>query len=103
LDRGADIEGTFAREPIDAEGRFNARIEIDRVRRHLLAMKPEQAETVFLHDVLNHKLAEIAVLMGVSLAAATSRLVRGRRELYRRLASDGLAESAQRIDRVTTG
>jgi DNA-directed RNA polymerase specialized sigma24 family protein len=49
-------------------------------------MKPERAETVFLHDVLGHDLAEIALLTRVSVAAAQSRLVRGRRELRHRLA-----------------
>jgi DNA-directed RNA polymerase specialized sigma24 family protein len=43
---------------------------------------------VFLHDVLGHQLAEVALIMRVSVAAATSRLVRGRRELYRRIDSD---------------
>jgi len=89
LDRGADLEaGAATYTTVNAENSASARIEINRVRRHLLAMKPEQAETVFLHDALDHKLAEIAILMQVSVAAATSRLVRGRRELYRRLDAD---------------
>jgi RNA polymerase sigma factor (sigma-70 family) len=92
LDRGADLEGGAASyTTANAENQASARIEIDRVRKHLLAMKPEQAETVFLHDVLDHKLAEIALLMQASVAASTSRLVRGRRELYRRLDADNKA------------
>ncbi|HWA78656.1 MAG TPA: RNA polymerase sigma factor [Polyangiaceae bacterium] len=71
-----------------AENVAAASLELDRVRRHLLSMKSEQAETVFLHDVLGHQLAEVALIMRVSVAAATSRLVRGRRELYRRIDSD---------------
>jgi RNA polymerase sigma-70 factor (ECF subfamily) len=47
-------------------------------------MKPEHAETLVLHDALGHELSEIAVLMGVSVAAAQSRLIRGRKELLRR-------------------
>lgn len=94
LDRGVDFEGTKLNVGPDAENQASARLEIDRVRKHLLAMKPEQAETVFLHDVLDHKLAEIALLMQVSVAAATSRLVRGRRELYRRLAAEQKSEPA---------
>lgn len=88
LDRGTDLDDVGARVELDAENQASARIEVDRVRKHLLAMKPEQAETLFLHDVLDHKLAEIALLMRVSVAAATSRLVRGRRELHKRLLSD---------------
>ncbi|MGC4094841.1 MAG: RNA polymerase sigma factor [Polyangiaceae bacterium] len=100
LDRGADLEGASSMHiSADAENQASARIEIDRVRKHLLAMKPEQAETVFLHDVLDHKLAEIALLMQVSIAAATSRLVRGRRELYRRLDADTKRESRSLVAR----
>jgi DNA-directed RNA polymerase specialized sigma24 family protein len=37
---------------------------------------------------MGHPLAEIAQLTGSSIAAAQSRLVRGRKELMRRLAAD---------------
>jgi len=45
-----------------------------------------RAETVALHDIWGHNLREIAVLTGVSIAAAQSRLVRGRREILRFIA-----------------
>jgi RNA polymerase sigma-70 factor (ECF subfamily) len=44
-------------------------------------MNRERSEAVVLHDLLGHDLAEIARLTGVSVAAAQSRLVRGRREV----------------------
>jgi RNA polymerase sigma-70 factor (ECF subfamily) len=66
------------------EAQLEARSEIEQLEQILSTMKPEQAETVFLHDGLGHELAEVARLMGVSVAAAQSRLVRGRKELFRR-------------------
>ena len=66
------------------EAQLEARSEIEQLEQILSSMKPEQAETVFLHDGLGHELSEIARLMGVSVAAAQSRLVRGRKELFRR-------------------
>lgn len=53
-----------------------------KVLRHSLGkISPEKAETVVLFEVMGHDLPEIASLTGVSLAAAQSRLVRGRKEL----------------------
>jgi len=88
LDREVTVEGSVVPARTDSESLAAARVELDRVRRHMLAMKPDQAQTVFLHDVLGHELAEIALMTQVSVAAAQSRLVRGRRELYRRLDSE---------------
>jgi len=66
------------------EAQLEARSEIEQLEQILSTMKPEHAETVFLHDALGHELSEIARLMGVSVAAAQSRLVRGRKELFRK-------------------
>lgn len=85
VDRGAHIESSNVVVRANAEAMTLARIELAHVREHLLAMKPKHAEAVFFHDVLGHPLTEVAVLTRVSVSAATSRLVRGRRELYRRL------------------
>lgn len=76
--------GSHAHAP-DAEALSLAREDIERLRRHLTRMKPDRAQAVFLHDVLGHELAEIAVMEDISVAAAQSRLVRGRRDLYKRL------------------
>jgi RNA polymerase sigma-70 factor, ECF subfamily len=74
----------------DLERTAGARADLERVRWLLAQMKPERAETVFLHDVLGHDLAEIALMTRVSVAAAQSRLVRGRRELRERLSKEQL-------------
>jgi RNA polymerase sigma-70 factor (ECF subfamily) len=82
-----DVDYTDPEPPAspDVERAAGARAELHRVRALLSAMRPERAETVFLHDVLGHELSDIAVMMNVSVAAAQSRLVRGRRELRQRL------------------
>jgi RNA polymerase sigma-70 factor, ECF subfamily len=61
------------------------RLDLQRVQAALARMDPKKAEVLILHDVFGHQLSEIAVLTNVSVAAAQSRLVRGRRELSRRL------------------
>jgi RNA polymerase sigma-70 factor, ECF subfamily len=72
------------------------RRELQTVRAELASMNPGRAEALFLHDVLGHDLAEIAALTGVSIAAAQSRLVRGRHELMERLGRDLKGRGAQR-------
>jgi RNA polymerase sigma-70 factor, ECF subfamily len=67
-----------------AERQLEARSEIAQLQQILASMNPQQAETLMLHDALGHELSEIAVMTGVSVAAAQSRLVRGRKELLRR-------------------
>jgi RNA polymerase sigma-70 factor (ECF subfamily) len=75
---------------VDVERHVGAKEALGVVRQHLAHMDADRAETLLLHDVMGHELAEIAVLTGVSVAAAQSRLVRGRKELQRRLSNDGL-------------
>jgi RNA polymerase sigma-70 factor (ECF subfamily) len=86
LDRDTDGAAMSERKPtMEAERNLEARSRLALVRQHLVAMKPALAEAIFLHDALGHDLAEIALMTGTSVAAAQSRLVRGRKELFRRL------------------
>jgi RNA polymerase sigma-70 factor (ECF subfamily) len=61
---------------------------VERVMRHLDQMVHERAWTFLLHDVHGYSLDEVASITGTSVAAAQSRLVRGRRELHERIAND---------------
>jgi RNA polymerase sigma-70 factor (ECF subfamily) len=73
----------------DVEAQVIARREVERVRIELARMNPDRAMAVMIHDVLGLSLAEMARLTDVSMTAAQSRLVRGRRELRERLATEG--------------
>ena len=55
-----------------------------RVERELIGLGPHKANVVFLHDVLGHQLDEVARILDISVAAAQSRLVRGRRQIIDR-------------------
>jgi RNA polymerase sigma-70 factor (ECF subfamily) len=76
------------REPPDFEAHLIARGELERLRHHLAAMDPGRAITVVLHDVFGVSLAETARLSAVSMSAAQSRLVRGRREIRERMTNE---------------
>ena len=54
---------------------------LDQVHQALARMGPDKASVVYLHDLLGYQLAEVAQMVGTSVAAAQSRLVRGRREI----------------------
>jgi RNA polymerase sigma-70 factor, ECF subfamily len=70
-----------------------------RISEHLAAMRPDRSWTFLLHDVCGYSLEEIAQMSGISVAAAQSRLVRGRHEVHERIAADpSLAEVLERGD-----
>jgi RNA polymerase sigma-70 factor (ECF subfamily) len=86
LDRNAEpTEGVSGG---DLERASHARAQLRRVMSALSVMNRRRAQAVFLHDIEGYALHEISALTGVSLAAAQSRLVRGRRELLKRLEKD---------------
>ncbi len=83
----------FARAPLEdsstllgvAPAAFASREALAIVRAHLLKMDERRAMTFFMHDVEGYSLQEISEITGASVAAAQSRLVRGRHELHARL------------------
>lgn len=72
--------------PTTLERALESRAELRVLQIAASSMASKYAHTVLLHDLAGYELAEIAAGMGVSLAAAQSRLVRGRRELMKRCA-----------------
>lgn len=85
--RGLDSHELEACAPIDSRDRTYARLELDKVRQVLAQMRTTKSEVLILHDVHGYNLNEIAVMLDVTVAAAQSRLVRGRTEFKKRLAS----------------
>lgn len=65
-----------------------ARSTLKRVMQHLDAIDEAKAWAYVLHDVCGYDLREVAQITDSTVAAAQSRLVRGRRELRERLAGD---------------
>jgi RNA polymerase sigma-70 factor (ECF subfamily) len=61
---------------------------VERVLVALGKMDQNRAWTYLLHDVYGYDLKEVAEITDVSLSAAQSRLVRGRRDLHERIARD---------------
>ncbi len=58
------------------------------VAEHLCTMREDRSWAFLLHDVCGYSLDEIAHICGISIVAAQSRLVRGRREIHDRIAAD---------------
>jgi RNA polymerase sigma factor (sigma-70 family) len=54
---------------------------LHRVKSALMGLSPHKANVVFLHDILGHQLDEVAGILGITVSAAQSRLVRGRRHI----------------------
>jgi RNA polymerase sigma-70 factor (ECF subfamily) len=69
-------------------GSVAARQAIHRVHAELERMNQDRVWTFLLHDVYGYDLKEVGQITGASLAAAQSRLVRGRREIHQRIKQD---------------
>jgi RNA polymerase sigma-70 factor (ECF subfamily) len=76
-----DVPRTVQQQPV-------ARGMVARVAHHLGQISYDRAWTFLMHDVHGYSLEEIASISGTTVAAAQSRLVRGRRELHERIAAD---------------
>ncbi len=72
----------------DGESLTAARRELERVRRALAEVHPDNAEVLVLREVNELELPEIARLLNLSMTATYSRLSRGKKELLERLASN---------------
>jgi RNA polymerase sigma-70 factor (ECF subfamily) len=74
--------------PVQVERSSASRQLLGRIAGHLDLMNADRVWAFLLHDVLGHDLHEIAEMTGTTVAAAQSRLSRGRRELHLRVADD---------------
>jgi len=76
------------------------RSAIRRVAEHLDRIETNHAWTFVLHDAMGYDLREVAASTGVSVAAAQSRLVRGRRALHESIGQDpDLADTLEEMER----
>jgi RNA polymerase sigma-70 factor (ECF subfamily) len=93
--------GPDPREPrLGSDGGAILRSVLHRVGDHLETMNADMAWAFLLHDVIGCDLEEVARLTGISVAAAQTRLSRGRRDLHRRFAGD--PELVGRLEDVGT-
>lgn len=69
----------------DSESLAAARQELERVRRALADVHPDNAEVLVLRELNEMELPEIARLLNLSMTATYSRLSRGKKELMDRL------------------
>jgi RNA polymerase sigma factor (sigma-70 family) len=84
FDHPVDAEDVAARSRslgANPEQLADVREQLNRYRDALWRLCPTKARVVYLHDVLGHRLDEIADMLSISGAAAQSRLVRGRKEV----------------------
>jgi RNA polymerase sigma-70 factor (ECF subfamily) len=96
LDTDDFVSRSSRRTGRDTMGRSAVR----RVAEHLDRLEANQAWTFVLHDAMGYDLREVARITGVSVAAAQSRLVRGRRALHESIGQDAeLADTLEELER----
>ena len=71
-----------------ASTRRRLREALRQVADHLCSMHEDRSWAFLLHDVCGYSLDEVAHICRISVVAAQSRLVRGRREIHDRIAGD---------------
>ena len=84
----------LARELPDAE--LERQRLLERLATHFAALRPRQRLPLVLRLVQGYSVSEIAVLLGLSVEATKKRLLRGRRELLRRVSRDPVCRGALR-------
>ena len=68
--------------------RLECRDAVRRMATHLVAMSKDRARVFVLHDIYGFSLDDVSRTCRISVTAAQSRLVRGRRDLHGRVAED---------------
>jgi RNA polymerase sigma factor (sigma-70 family) len=81
-------EQSLASSGPNIEAQTAARLELERVRRVLPLVHPDNAQVLVLHELNDLSLSEIGATLGLSASAVQTRLWRGRKELLERLASE---------------
>jgi RNA polymerase sigma-70 factor (ECF subfamily) len=85
---GVELDTGATRSSQHAGREVAMRSLLGRLRVHLEAIDENKAWTFVLHDVCGYDLREIADITGATVAAAQTRLTRGRREIHERIAAD---------------
>lgn len=89
-------ESSRAEADLGPERLTDLHFTLDRVNSALVGLGQKKARVIYLHDVLGYQLGEVATMLGTSVAAAQSRLVRGRKEILETMASEARPAAAGR-------
>jgi RNA polymerase sigma factor (sigma-70 family) len=76
------------------------REQLTRYHDALWTLCPNKSEVVYLYEVQGYGLEEIAAMLGISVAATQSRLVRGRKEIGEIVASLERRRADLRVERI---